>query len=761
MQLLQIPLFQGATWHVYYDPPVLDPKAARITRSHDRADDLLMSCAGTISESVLLDTGASDMYLSTPFAQRCGLTIRPSQATLTLATGIVTPVTGTCSTLVRLGQYSERLTVYVADLSSDWDPILGQSWLQPHHAVIDCHQGSVSFWKSKQHYSLDSSDMDVPQTETVVPQLLSVEQVRRAVKQGCRTFLVNVITQPEQATSDVDPCIQSVLDEFADRFSAGRFSNLETLPPVRIGHAIPLQDPASQPPFRPLYRLSPLEHQEAASQITLLLEAGLIEPSSSPYGAPILFADKKDGGLRMCIDYRALNKLTVKNRYPLPRVDDLLDAAQGAQVFSSIDLLSGYHQIRIQPEDVPKTAFRTPLGLFQWKVLSFGLTNAPATFQAVMNDVLRPVIGKFALVYLDDILIFSKTIGEHAEHLRAVLQLLREHELHAKMSKCTFAQPELEFLGHILGRDGLRVDPRKTAAVAAWPVPRDVSQLRSFLGMANYFRKFIDHSAQRTLVLTRLLRKDRIGSWQWSPECQAAFEDIKHALTTAPVLALPDFSKPFDIICDACGFGLGAVLLQDGKPIAFESRQMLPAEQNYSVTEQELLACVHALKIWRCYLEGAAEFKLHTDHGANTFLDTQPSLSRRQARWQEFLSRFHFTWKFLPGVRNNVADPLSRRPITAESIGTCRQHLGLMVMTRGAKARDESQAPSVSLDSQGATALARPSVDQSTDGSRPSSAAAAPSLPDMPSISGIYMSGTSMSLTSLTLYLARNIGGIN
>ena len=307
------------------------------------------------------------------------------------------------------------------------------------------------------------------------------------------------------------------------------------------------------------------------------------------------------------------------------------------------------------------------------------------------------------------------------------------------MSKCTFAQPELEFLGHKLGRDGLRVDPRKTSSVAEWPAPQDVSQLRSFLGMANYFRKFIHHYAQRTLVLTRLLRKDRIGRWEWSPECQAAFEDIKHALTTAPVLALPDFSKPFDVVCDACGFGIGAVLLQDGQPIAFESRQMLPAEQNYSVTEQELLACVHALKIWRSYLEGAAEFRLHTDHGANTFLDTQPSLSRRQARWQEFLSRFHFTWKFLPGVRYNAADPLSRRPVTSKSTGTCRQHLakGLMVVTRGAKARDESQAPSVSAVTQGATALARPSVDQGMDGSRPSSAAAAPSLPDMPSISDV------------------------
>ena len=733
--VMQIRLLHGAMWHVYYDAPLPDLRAARISRSLADSDDLLMSYTGVVSgsaASVLIDTGASHAYLSNQFAQRCGLSVRPSEATVTLATGVVTPVIGTCSVLVRIGQYSERLSVYVADLASDWDLILGQSWLEPHHAVINFQRNSVTFWKSNKHHILSTSDMHTCQAKRVAsPHLLSVAQVQRAVKQGCRTFLVNVTAQPEGSPPDLDPGIQSVIDEYSDRFPEGRFPKLETIPPVRVGHTIPLQDPSSQPPFRPLYRLSPLEHKEADSQIQLLLEAGLIEPSSSPYGAPILFAAKKDGGLRMCIDYRALNKLTVKNRYPLPRIDDLLDAAQGAQVFSSIDLLSGYHQIRIQPEDIPKTAFRTPFGLFQWKVLSFGLTNAPATFQAVMNDVLRPVIGKFALVYLDDILIFSKDIVEHSEHIRTVLQLLRDNQLYAKMSKCTFAQPELEFLGHVLGRDGLRVDPRKTAVVAEWPVPRDLSQLRTFLGMANYFRKFIQNYAQRTLVLTRMLRKDR--AWEWLLECQKAFEDIKTALTTAPVLALPDFSKPFDVVCDASGLGLGAVLLQDGQPIAFESRQFSSAEQNYSTTEQELLACVHALKVWRCYLEGAGEFTLHTDHGANTFLDTQPNLSRRQARWQEFLSRFHFTWKFIPGVRNTVADPLSRRPTGAPGpTGTCMQHLALLVMTRAARAKVASPAPS---EMQGTTAPARPPVDQTAIGGRPPSATATPSLPDMPSVS--------------------------
>jgi hypothetical protein len=226
-------------------------------------------------------------------------------------------------------------------------------------------------------------------------------------------------------------------------------------------------------------------------QIEELLQKGWVEPSTSPYGAPILFVGKKDGGLRMCIDYRALNKLTVKNRYPLPRIDDLFDQLRGAQYFSSIDLAQGYHQIRIPPEDVPKTAFRTPIGHFQFKVLCFGLTNAPATFQQVMNQIFRHQVGKFVLVYLDDILIFSKTREEHLQHLDAVLQVLKQHQFYARLHKCFFLQREIEYLGHIVGNGGIKPDPRKAKAVNDRPVPTNLHELRQFPGLANYFRKYM------------------------------------------------------------------------------------------------------------------------------------------------------------------------------------------------------------------------------------------------------------------------------
>ena len=324
--------------------------------------------------------------------------------------------------------------------------------------------------------------------------------------------------------------------------------------------------------------------------------------------------------------YWALNKITIKNKYRCPRIDDLLDQLHGASVFSSLDLQSGYHQIRIKDEDVPKTAFRTPLGHYQFRVLSFGLTNAPATFQAVMNSIFRKHLGKFVLVYLDDILIFSKNPEEHAQHLRIVLDIIRQHKLYAKMPKCEFNKPELQFLGHIVGGQGV------------------------------YFRKYVQGFSKLVGPLTDLLKAK--APWVWSQQCQEAFQATKRALTSSPVLVMPDFSKPFEVVCDASITGIGAVLLQSGRPVAFESKKLSSAERNYTTGEQELLAVVHAMRTWRCYLEGV-EFTMVTDHNPLVYLQTQPNLSRRQVRWSEYLQAFRFRWQYRPG-RINVADPLSR-----------------------------------------------------------------------------------------------------
>jgi hypothetical protein len=263
-------------------------------------------------------------------------------------------------------------------------------------------------------------------------------------------------------------------------------------------------------------------------------------------------------------------------------------------------------------------------------MLTFGLTNAPATFQSVMNGMLRPYVGNFVVVYLNDILIFSKTTKEHLSHLRQVLQTLRKTHFYANPKKCDFMKEEISFLGHRVSANGLKVDPEKVRAMADWKVPKDVHGVCSFLGLANYFRRFLEGYSKMVVPLTNLTRKDKRG--EWTEECQEAFKKVKHALTNAPVLAPPKLGKPFKMVLDASGVGLGAVLLQDERPVAFESRKLSQAEQNYTVTEQETLGVIHALKTWRCYLEGS-DFTVATDHWPNTFFNTQVNLSRRQAWW--------------------------------------------------------------------------------------------------------------------------------
>ena len=389
-----------------------------------------------------------------------------------------------------------------------------------------------------------------------------------------------------------------------------------------------------------------------------MLAKGHIETSTSPFGAPILFVGKKDGTLRMCVDYRALNKLTIKNRYPLPRIDDLLDQLFGSEYFSSLDLASGYHQIRINELDIDKTAFRTPFGHFQWKVMPFGLCNAPATFQNAMNKLFGSRIGKYVLVYMDDILVYSKNKQEHLKHLDDVLSLLEQHGYYIKKSKCDFMKTEVKFLGHIISKDGLMVDRDKIAVVKDWQPPKDKSGIRSLLGFGNYFRRFIYHYSEMVMPLVNLTRKDVPTTW--TNECQQAFENLKNAIVNAPVLKHPDLSKPFKVICDASNYASGAILLQEEHPCAFASKKFLPAECNYTTEEKELLAVIHALKLFRCYLEGT-QFTIVTDHNPLKYFDTKQDLSPRQARWAQYLSRFDYSWEWIKGL-NNPADFLSRNP---------------------------------------------------------------------------------------------------
>ena len=387
-------------------------------------------------------------------------------------------------------------------------------------------------------------------------------------------------------------------------------------------------------------------------------------PYTGPYGAPVLFVPKPDGTLRMVIDYRALNRLTVKDKYPIPVISDLIDQLRDATVFSALDLTQGYYQHRlVSKSDQELSTFITPnMGAFSYLVLPMGLSNSVSVFQRAMSKIFAPFMGKngFVLVYLDDILIYSKSPEEHLEHLEKVFKVLDEQKLYIRMRKCTFNASEVKYLGHIVGNNQVKPDPKKVEAVKNWPVPGNLPQLRSFLGLVNYFSKFIDKHAAKARPLTDMLRTG-VPFNMYTPERMGAFNELKTALTTAPVLTIPDLKKPFKVVVDASQFDLSGILLQDDKPVAYESRKLKPAECNYPTHEREMLAAVHCLRTWRCYLDGPQPFKLYTDHKPLLLFDDQPSITSRQARWMQLFALFDFEWHYTKG-KDNPADFLTRLP---------------------------------------------------------------------------------------------------
>ncbi|KAK8700519.1 hypothetical protein V6N13_018914 [Hibiscus sabdariffa] len=350
--------------------------------------------------------------------------------------------------------------------------------------------------------------------------------------------------------------------------------------------------------------------------------------------------------------------MTVKNKYPLPRIDDLFDQLRGASVFSKIDLRSGYYQLKVREQDVLKTAFRIRYGHYEFLVMPFGLTNAPAAFMDLMNRVFREYLDQFVVVFIDDIPVYSWTEEDHDRHLRLVLQTLLENQLYAKLSKCEFWIREVVFLGHVVSSEGIRVDPKKVEAVVNWKQPKSVTKIRSFLGLAGYYRRFVSGFSKVATPLTKLLQKG--VKYEWSDARQQAFEKLKEALTNAPVLIQPVSGKEFVVYSDASYVGLGCVLMQEGRVVAYASRQLKTHEKNYPTHDIELAAVVFALKIWRHYLYGE-RCTVYTDHKSLKYLMTQKELNLRQRRWLELLKDYDLSIEYHPGKANVVADALSRK----------------------------------------------------------------------------------------------------
>ncbi|KAK8665349.1 hypothetical protein V6N13_005519 [Hibiscus sabdariffa] len=477
--------------------------------------------------------------------------------------------------------------IFPADLMElpleEFDLILGMDWLFEHRVILD-YESKIATLKTPD----DRSVILVGERRGYLSNVVSVLTADRMIQKGYEVFLATILNT-KGSLSQIEE-IRTV-KEFSDVFP----EELPGLPPDRDVEFEIETYPGSAPVSMAPYRMAPKELKELK---------------------------KKDGSLRLCIDYRKLNKLTVKNKYPLPRIDDLFDQFRGATIFSKIDLRSGYYQLKVKDSDVAKTAIRTRYGYYEFLVMPFSLTNAPAVFMDMMNRVFRPYLDQFVVVFIDDILIYSCSEAEHVEHLRVVLQTLRDHRLYAKLSKCEFWLKKITFLGHVVSAEGIQVDPAP---------------------------------------LAKLLKKD--VPFVWTEAQQASFEKLKEALTQAPVLVQPESGKDFAVYNDASHSGLGCVLMQEGRVIAYASRQLRPHELNYPTHDLELAAVVFALKIWRHYLYGEKCY-IYTDHKSVKYLLTQKELNLRQRRWLELLKDYDCQNEYHPGKANVVADALSRKAIT-------------------------------------------------------------------------------------------------
>ncbi|XP_039056283.1 uncharacterized protein LOC120199174 [Hibiscus syriacus] len=559
-----------------------------------------------------VDTGASELFMSEPVIKRLGLHVEKASGSIKTVNAKEVPIAGVVKAIeLTIGGWSRTKAIK-------------QQCIAP-----------------------------VSRGPGVGAKVLSVIQFSKAVRKEESSFLAVLVCDEPATTKEVPDVVSHVLAEFQDVMPA-------ELPPKReVDHKIELVLNA-EPPARASYIMAPPELEEMHRQLKDLFDAGYIQPSKSPYGAPMLFHKKHDGSLRMCIDYRALNKLTVKNKYLIPLIADLFDQFGGARWFTKLDLRSGYYQVRIAEGDEPKTACVTRYGSYEYLMMPFGLTNAPATFYTLMNKVLQPFLDRFVVVYLDDIVIYNKTLEEHVEHLKQVFLVLRENELFVKEEKCSFAKTEVPFLVHIIEGGKIWMDRDKVRAIDEWQVPT---------------KRFVKGYSKIAAPLTELLKKDK--AWDWGLKCQSAFDEIKLAMTSKPVLVLPDHTKPFEVFIDASDISIGGVLMQEGHPVAYESRKLNETERRYTVHEKEMTSVVHYLRTWRHYLLGS-KFVVFTDNVANSYFLNQKKLSPKQARWQEFLAEFDLSLEHKPGKVNSMANALSRRcdmEFVSLSMGQMRERI--------------------------------------------------------------------------------------
>ncbi|PNY17867.1 hypothetical protein L195_g014621, partial [Trifolium pratense] len=530
------------------------------------------------------------------------------------------------------------------------DVILGIEWLRTlGDMIVNWKSHTMSFWFNKKWVTMKGIGSQLSMMETL-QSVLGKPKLKGGIggkeeknKVSCGVLHSLEVNQSEELEQLLSLC-------------ADVFQDPKGLPPKRKKeHVITLREGAEAVNVRP-YRYPHHHKNEIEKQVNEMMKAGIIRHSTSSFSSPVILVKKKDNSWRMCVDYRALNKATIPDKFPIPVIEELLDELHGASYFSKLDLKSGYHQVRVKETDIHKTAFRTHEGHYEFLVMPFGLMNAPSTFQSLMNEVFKPLLRKSVLVFFDDILVYSKTWSEHMSHLKEVLHIMQSQQLVANKKKCQFGQKSVEYLGHLITYQGVAVDPSKIVSVTNWPIPKNVKGVRGFLGLTGYYRKFIKDYGKIAKPLTELTKKD---AFVWNEKALHAFETLKKCLTTAPVLALPNFGKEFVIESDASGSGIGAILMQDKKPIAYFSKALGVRNLAKSAYEKELMAVVLSIQHWRPYLIGR-KFIVSTDQKSLKQLLQQRMVSADQQNWAAKLLGYDFDIIYKPGRLNNGADALSR-----------------------------------------------------------------------------------------------------
>lgn len=502
--------------------------------------------------------------------------------------------------------------------------------------------------------------------------LVGTEETRKLLqKQPQGTIAQIYALQAVTPSVETNPEVEQLPTKFGEVFQEPK-----GLPRSRShDHHIPLKLGVEPTNVRP-YRYPYFQKSEIEKQVKDMIKSGVIQASVSPYSSPVLLVKKKEGTWRMCIDYRALNKVTI-----VPRSVLLMNYWMScvAAYFSKLDLRAGYHQIRVYPPDIPKTTFRTHEGHYKFLVMPFGLTNAPSTFQSLVNEVFKEHLRNFILVFFDDKLVYSKTYENHLLHLELTLQILQKHQLFTKRSKCFFGKQEVEYLGHLVSDKGVSAEPTKIAVMTSWPIPTTLKQLRGFLGLTGYYRRFVRDYGKISAPLNQLLKKD---SFQWSDEATAAFQELRYAMTTLPVLALSNYSKVFIAETDASGKGLGAMLMQEGHPIAFWSKGLSGKNQALSTYGNELMAVVLAVLEWRHYLLGI-HFIIRTDHQSLKYLLKQRVATPFRQKWITKLIGYDYEIVYRTGKGNRAADALSRRgPLLGGCYPTCHHISGYHLVAK-------------------------------------------------------------------------------